>query len=524
MAKPELGFGSIQLGVTPGPAEATPVPEQTPFRILLLADFSGRAARSVVESGTGLAGRRPVRVDRDNLEEVMAKLGVELPQTVFGLHGPALRFRELDDFLPDRLYAQLDVFQSLRETRQRLQDPSTFVAAAAEVRGLVEQVGSTTEPTETAPPTTAASSLSPEDLLAQMLGEPVEGTSSPPPAAQPTSGGLDLPTILQTIVRPYLLPGADPREKELVAAVDAATTGQMRTLLHHPVFQEVEAAWRAAHFVVRKLDTDHQLQVYLLDVSRAELAADLDAVENLRDSGTYRLLVEQTLGTPGAPLWAVVAGHYTFDQNRADVEFLGRLAKIVARAGAPFLAGASPHVVGCDSFGATPDPNDWNRRADPEGSAAWQVLRQLPEASSLGLALPRFILRLPYGKAGTPTEAFAFEELPEHPEHEHFLWGNPAFASVYLLGEAFSRYGWGLKPGAVRDIGGLPLPIYEEDGEKQIKPCAEALLTDRAASVILNQGLMPLLSIKDSDGVSLVSFQSLADPAAPVRGRWGTAS
>src|SRR5262249_60109251 len=123
-------------------------------------------------------------------------------------------------------------------------------------------------------------------------------------------GGLDFNAILRKIAEPYSLPRADPHQDELIAAVDAATTEQMRAILHYTAFQEIEAAWRAAYFVVRKLDTDNQLQVYLLDVSREELAADLDAVDNLRDAGIYRLLVEQTVGTPGAHPWAVGAvGH-----------------------------------------------------------------------------------------------------------------------------------------------------------------------------------------------------------------------
>ena len=87
----------------------------------------------------------------------------------------------------------------------------------------------------------------------------------------------------------------------------------------------------------------------------------------------------RTDGTPGAHPWAVLAGHYTFDPNRADVEFLGRLAKIVARAGAPFLAGASPHVVGCDSFGASPPIRP---RSRPRPDAANPHLRSTPISPS----------------------------------------------------------------------------------------------------------------------------------------------
>src|SRR5262249_35019174 len=162
---------------------------------------------------------------------------------------------------------------------------------------------------------------------------------------------------------------------------------------------------------VRRLETDAGLKLYLLDIAKAELTADLRSADDLLSTGLYRLLVEQTVGTPGAQPWGVLVGSYTFDQSREDVELLGRLAQLVGRAGAPFLAAASDRLLGCASLAETPDPADWQPTADPEGQETWARLRQLPEAAYLGLALPRFLLRLPYGKDTDPTDQFAFNEM-----------------------------------------------------------------------------------------------------------------
>ena len=40
------------------------------------------------------------------------------------------------------------------------------------------------------------------------------------------------------------------------------------------------------------------------------------------------------------------------------------------------------------------------------------------------------------------------------------------------------------------DIDNLPLHVYREAGETRIKPCAEALLTERAIGKIMNSGFM----------------------------------
>src|SRR5512133_2561978 len=95
----------------------------TTFRIAILGDFSGRASRGLFDPT--LKGRRFVEVDRDNFDEVMERAGAQLE---------TIRFTELDDFHPDRLYQKLRILQGLRETRDRLQDRATFPAAAAEVQ------------------------------------------------------------------------------------------------------------------------------------------------------------------------------------------------------------------------------------------------------------------------------------------------------------------------------------------------------------------------------------------------------
>jgi len=77
-----------------------------------------------------------------------------------------------------------------------------------------------------------------------------------------------------------------------------------------------------------------------------------------------------------------------------------------------------------------------------------------------------------------------------------------------------------MRPGSIREVPQLPLHIYEREGESAALPCAEAWLSDRAAEAILERGLMPLVSARNSDSVLLVRFQSVADPPKPFAARW----
>jgi type VI secretion system protein ImpC len=507
-----LRVGEIKLTSGTQGNRASVDPE-TPFRMLVLGNFRGQGRKSGQHP---LVQRKPVLVDRDNLAEVLAKLGAEvsMPSGSNPQERITVAVRDLDDLEPDQLFQRLSVFESLRDLRRRLQDPAKFAAAAAEIKGWAT-AAKIVAPTSPASPSPVAKSISPANLLDQILGESSTARIETVPAAPVAS---DWDRFVQSVVEPYAVAGTDPRRPEFEALVDEAISAQMRTLLHHPDFQELEAAWRGLLFLVRRVETDANLKLYLLDVAKEELTKDLLGVDDLSQTGVYHHLVERTVGTPGAQPWALVVGAYTFGPGTQDVEILANVAKIASAAGAPVLAAAHSAVLGCPSLVSHCDPRDW--QLDPAIQEIWQQLRRLPEAAFLGLVLPRFLLRLAYGKNGTTTEQFAFDEMPRGSTHENYLWGNPALACAVLLGQAFGSSGWNLDLGSRLEIDGLPTPVYEEEDERMTKPCAEVLLNTRAVERILDQGLMPLLSLANSDAMRLARFQSVALPAAPLAGRW----
>ncbi|MHC4642360.1 MAG: type VI secretion system contractile sheath domain-containing protein, partial [Planctomycetota bacterium] len=239
-----------------------------------------------------------------------------------------------------------------------------------------------------------------------------------------------------------------------------------------------------------------------------------------QSTGAYGLVVEQSVGVAGAEPYAVLVGGYTFDQTTEDIRLLQQLAQIAQAAGAPLLTAADSRFAGCQSLAATPDPNDWRWQPDPASGQLWQEVRQSPEAAYIGLLLPRFLLRLPYGRDTEPVDRFDFEEFSTLAGHEQYLWGNSAVICICLLAEAFREFGWALTGGLGRDLAGIPMHIYTSDGEKHITGCAETILTERAMEVLIDKGLMPVLSIKGRDAVLLPRFQSIADPLAPLAGPW----
>src|SRR5271165_7089467 len=353
MPKP-FDFGGVNLTAGEDSSGAQPSAE-TPFCIAILGDFSGRANRGISAAKT-IGKRRAWLVDRDNFDEVLSRSGAEIQLPMDEKGALHLRFSEIEDFHPDRIFQHLEIFGKLRELRGRLQDPSSFQKAAEEL-GLRSR-DSVSQPGKPAPaPAVAPSAV--QLASGSLLDEMIEQTEVLGVPDRPRRSADEVHEFAQRVVAQHLVSSPDPRQPEIVAVIDRAIGSLMRAVLHNPDLQALEAAWRAAFLLARQLETGTRLKLYLIDISKPELAADLSSATDLRDTGVYRLLVEQSIATPGAEPWSIIVGNYSFGSASDDAGLLSRMAKIASRARAPFLAAASPHLLGCSSWASTPQPREW---------------------------------------------------------------------------------------------------------------------------------------------------------------------
>ena len=510
-----ISFGRLDCEIVASMDKVCGVPEQnTPFRILIMGDFSGRATRGVRERGLTLAERRLYRIDCDDLDEVMGKRQVSLNLPFAGKDSESitLRFSELDDFHPDRLVDRIELFGTLRGALSRQRGSISITELPAAIRSG-DNRSAASEPDhllDTLQTQTAAS----------LLDEILDDTPDDIPQQGSEKKTSEWDSFLQGITLPHVVPGENMTQRELQETVDAASGELLRAILHFPDFQNLEAAWRGLYFLVSRVETSDNLQLYLLDCSREDLADDLGALADLSETGLFRVLVGEQGVIPDTIPWAMVAGVYHFGADVADVELLGRIARVASAAGTPFVAAANDTLLGSASLARVPDPREWAAQPEPQSARAWEALRKLPEAASVGLVMPRFLLRLPYGAATEPIERFAFEELEDGEIHGQYLWGNPALVVACLLAQAFGESGWEFQPGAIPEIENLPLHVVRTAEGPQITPCAEVVLTERAVEAIVDRGIMPLLSIRNQDVVRLVRVQALSDPPRRLAGPW----
>ncbi len=488
----EVSFG--RLGAAPRPAATG-----QKFRLALLGDFSGRANAGRLETGAALAARKPIKVDVDNLDDVLARmqLTLALPLTdEAGTVGVAIG--AIDDFHPDQLAATVSVFEELRTLRRNLGNRAGFDRAAKQVMSWGGAALPAPPPRRARGTAVATRRLSD---FARLVGRPV--------GPAPEEGAAD--GLLARLVGPYIQPAKDPRQDVLIGQVDTALSATMRRLLHHPDFQTAEATWRGVEFLVRRIETGARMEIVLYDVSAEELAADVAATDALADTGLYGMLVEQPALDAHQGALSAVIGLYDFELAPPHADLLGRVAQIAAAAGAPFIAAIGPDAL------TTP-----MHEQHPMVQDAFAALHGLSAAAYLGLATPRFLLRLPYGKKTDPIDAFAFEEFTRQEGLGGMLWGHPALIPALLLAESFAQQGAKMSLGKVMGVGDMPYYTYvAPDGESVALPCTARLYSERQAVAVAQFRVMPLLSLRGRPEVRLGSFTSLA--ATPLAGFWAPA-
>jgi type VI secretion system protein ImpC len=170
-----------------------------------------------------------------------------------------------------------------------------------------------------------------------------------------------------------------------------------------------------------------------------------------------------------------------------------------------------------DSWQELSNPRDLTKIFQTPEYAAWRSLRESEDSRYLGLAMPRFLARRPYGAKSDPVEEFDFEEDVEGAEHNKYCWANAAYAMATNITRAFKLYGWCTRIRGVESGGAVEnLPTHTfptDDGGVDMKCPTEIAISDRREAELAKNGFMPLLHRKNTDFAAFIGAQSLQKPA-----------
>ncbi|MFT9638039.1 type VI secretion system contractile sheath large subunit [Alcaligenes phenolicus] len=304
----------------------------------------------------------------------------------------------------------------------------------------------------------------------------------------------------------------------VIAQIDQKMTEQINHILHHPEFQRLEGAWRGLHHLVSNTETDELLRIRVMPATKKELARNLKRYKGVAwdQSPLFKKVYEQEYGQFGGEPFGCLVGDYHFDHSPPDVEMLGELARIGAAAHSPFIAGAAPSVMQMESWQELANPRDLTKIFSNTEYAAWQSLRESDDARYLGLAMPRFLARLPYGARTNPVDEFDFEEDTDGASHDRYTWANSAYAMAVNINRSFKHFGWctairGVESGGA--VENLPCHTFPtDDGGVDIKCPTEIAISDRREAELAKNGFMPLVHRKNSDFAAFIGAQSLQKP------------
>jgi type VI secretion system protein ImpC len=305
----------------------------------------------------------------------------------------------------------------------------------------------------------------------------------------------------------------------IIAEIDAKLTEQVNLIMHNADFQQLEGTWRGLHYLVNNTETDEMLKVKVFNISKKELGKTLKKYKGASwdQSPIFKKYYEEEYGQFGGEPYGCILGDYYFDHSPQDVELLGSMAQVSAAAHSPFISAAAPSVMQMDSWQEISNPRDLTKIFSTPEYAGWRSLRESDDSRYVGLTMPRFLARLPYGAKTEPVEEFEFEEDTEGATSDKYAWANSAYAMGVNINRAFKEFGWcsrirGIESGGA--VEGLPTHTFPtDDGGVDMKCPTEVAISDRREAELAKNGFMPLIHKKNTDLAAFIGAQSLQKPA-----------
>ncbi|GJE40241.1 type VI secretion system contractile sheath large subunit [Methylobacterium persicinum] len=301
---------------------------------------------------------------------------------------------------------------------------------------------------------------------------------------------------------------------QMIAAIDGKLSAQLDEILHNETFQQLESAWRGLKFLVDRTDFRQNIRIEMLNCAKGELLDDFEDSPEVFKSGLYKHIYSAEFGQFGGKPYGAVIANYTFSAAPQDVKLMQFMARVGAISHAPMIAAAGPDMFGVERYDEIAGLKDLDSIFEGPRYAKWNSFRETEDARYFGLTVPRFLLRMPYGRDSVPVKSFNYEEASGGASG-NYLWGNASFAFATRLTDSFAQYRWCpniIGPQSGGAVENLPTHHFESMGQLQTKIPTEVLITDRREFELAEQGFIALTMRKGSDNAAFFSANSVQKP------------
>lgn len=300
-----------------------------------------------------------------------------------------------------------------------------------------------------------------------------------------------------------------------IAEIDRKLSAQLDEILHHPQFQKTETAWRSLKFLVDRTDFKKNVRIDLLDISKDDMMEDLEDAPETIQCGLYKHVYTDEYDTPGGEPYGAIISNYEFNSGPADIGFLKEISKVAASCHCPFIGSAQPKFFGKEAIQDLPKIEDLHNYMDRSEFLRWNSFRQTEDSRYVGLTLPRFALRLPYGPDTIPIKEFNYEEQVTGEDHNKYLWGNASFAFAANMVRSYVENGWCVQvrgPESGGKVEDLPVHFFDVGKGTQMKIPTEILIPETREFEFANEGFIPLSFYKNRDYACFFSANSTQKP------------
>jgi type VI secretion system protein ImpC len=300
-----------------------------------------------------------------------------------------------------------------------------------------------------------------------------------------------------------------------ISEIDRKLSMQLDEILHNESFQKLEASWRSLKFLVDRTDFKKNVKIDVLDISKDDLAEDFEDAPETIQSGLYKHVYTEEYDTPGGEPYAAMISSFDFASTPSEVALLQEVSKVAAACHCPFIGAATPKFFNKDSIHDLPKIEDLHNYMERSEFLRWNAFRQTEDSRYVGLVLPRFMLRLPYGQETQPVKEFNYEEGVTGDDHTKYLWGNASFAFAANMVRSFVDNGWCVQirgPESGGKVGDLPIHLYDVGKGKQMKIPTEILIPETREFEFAQEGFIPLSFYKNRDYACFFSANSSQKP------------
>lgn len=501
--------------------------KELPFIVGILAELSGDF---VAEPLPALKDRKLIEIDRDNFNKVLEGVSPQLklagcanvlPGGEGNLTG-TLVFRHMEDFAPIQVIRQIKPMSDRYDGRARIRALQAKAEVSDVLAGYLDKVCGMDDDGKAAKAELVGMFDAQAGADAWSAVAPQGGV-----AAVTGAGGMALDEgeqkIFMGLLGQFAVDVAAPLQEappkgfgslidDHVTQIDVALGAQLDVILHSPGFQRLEATWRGLSYLVMRSETGNMLKLRVLNASKKDLLDDLTKAVEFDQSGLFKMIYEAEYGTYGGQPFSMLTGDYEFGRHPDDTALLFKIAEVAAAGHAPFIAAAYAKLFDLGSFDELAKPRDLQKIFESAELASWRSFRESEDSRYVSLALPRVLLRLPYGPDTSPCDGVNYKEDVGVNDASRFLWGNAAFVLAERITNAFSLYGWtaairGVEGGGLVD--GLPVYTYKsDDGDVAMICPTQVAITDRREKELNDLGFMSICHCKGTNKAAFFGGQS----------------